>query len=55
MEDRKRKILDYTIRIYIDTAQPIGSNLLVEKLGLVVSPATMRNELMELKSEGYRY
>ncbi|MBT4277856.1 hypothetical protein HOD96_03880 [Candidatus Falkowbacteria bacterium] len=55
MKDRTQKLLDYTIRNYIKTAQPVGSSFLVEKTGLDVSSATVRNELMELEQENYLY
>src|SRR5439155_26430035 len=33
--------------------QPVGSSALVEKYGLPVSPATIRNEMAALEDEGY--
>ncbi len=53
MRERKKRLLDYTIRTYIKTASPVGSSFLAEKYGLGVSSATVRNDLMELESEGY--
>lgn len=55
MEDRRQKILDYTVRNFIKTAQPVGSGLVMEEAGLDVSSATIRNELLELENEGYIY
>ena len=55
MKERSQKLLDYTIRNYIKTAQPVGSSLLVENAGLNISPATVRNELMELEQEGFLF
>lgn len=55
MKERTQKLFDYTVRNYIKTANPVGSGLLVEKSGLNISPATIRNELMELEHEGFLY
>jgi len=55
MRERAQKLFDYTVRNYIKTANPVGSSFLVEKSGLNVSPATIRNELMELEHEGFLY
>lgn len=46
-------ILHTLIKEYIKTAQPVSSGVLVEKYKLDISPATARNELMELEDEGY--
>ncbi len=53
MDNRKKKILHTTINHYIDTAEPVGSAVLSQKMGLNLSPATLRNELSELEKEGY--
>ncbi len=55
MKERQIKFLDYTVRNYIKTAQPVGSNLLAQKSKEKVSPATIRNDLMELEKEGFLY
>ena len=38
---------------HIRLAEPIGSRLLMERAGLNVSSATIRNELAELEAQGY--
>ncbi|NCF75133.1 MAG: hypothetical protein GWO87_01420 [Xanthomonadaceae bacterium] len=55
MESRKLQLLNYTVRNYIKTAQPVGSNLLLKKSGLNLSSATIRNDLMDLENSGYIY
>ncbi len=55
MDERKSKLLKSIIDEYIDSAEPVGSGLIVEKYELNVSPATIRNEMMELEKEGYIY
>jgi heat-inducible transcriptional repressor len=49
---RQREILSHVVREYIATGQPVGSKHLVERVGLRVSPSTVRNELAELESKG---
>ena len=50
---RQEDILSIAVREYIATAVPVGSNTIVRRYGLGVSPATVRNELAFLESEGY--
>jgi heat-inducible transcriptional repressor len=53
MNERKKALLSQIINEYIKTAQPISSRVLVDKYGLDLSPATVRNEMVELTQEGY--
>jgi len=53
--DRKQFLLNTIVKEYIKTAQPVSSGALVEKYKLDISPATVRNEMMELEDEGYIY
>ncbi|MFA4999915.1 MAG: hypothetical protein WC545_00950 [Patescibacteria group bacterium] len=55
ISDRKKFLLETIICEYIKTATPVSSGGLVEKYKLEVSPATVRNEMMELEEEGYIY
>ncbi len=55
ISDRKRFLLETIIKEYVKTATPVSSGVLVEKYKLDVSPATVRNEMMELEEEGYIY
>ncbi len=50
---RQQNILEALIQEYIDTALPVGSELLFEEYHLGVSPATIRAELLTLDREGY--
>lgn len=51
--DRKKALLRAIIREHIRQADPVGSAALVDKYGLNVSPATVRNEMAELEGAGY--
>lgn len=53
ISDRKKFILQTIIKEYVKTAQAVSSGVLVEKYKLGISPATVRNEMMELEEEGY--
>lgn len=55
ISERKKFLLETIIKEYIKTAQPVSSGILVEKYKLDISPATVRNEMMELEDEGYIY
>lgn len=53
ISDRKKTILRTIIKEYIKNAQPVSSGILVEKCKLGVSPATIRNDMVELEEDGY--
>ena len=53
ISDRKKFLLETIIKEYVKTAQPVSSGVLVDKYKLDISPATVRNEMMELEEEGY--
>ncbi len=49
---RQRQILMLVVEEYVATGQPVGSKHLVERGGIRVSTATVRNELAELERFG---
>jgi heat-inducible transcriptional repressor len=53
LDQRSQQILRAVIEEYIATATPVGSQMLVERRRLGVSPATVRNVMAELESAGY--
>ena len=53
LDKRKQDILCAVIKAYIETGAPIGSKALIEREGLTVSSATVRNEMNELERLGY--
>ncbi len=50
---RQTQILKALIDEYIETAEPVGSEALEKKYGFGVSPATIRNEMAQLKDLDY--
>ncbi len=53
MDKRKDIILNTIIKEHIKTGAPVGSSCLVDKYKLNISPATARNEMAALESEGF--
>ena len=51
-EQRRNKILELTIDAYVSTASPVGSELVSRKLRSSLSPATIRNIMVELEDAG---
>lgn len=53
LSERQGKILALIVREYTKTAIPISSSLIVKRIGMEVSSATIRNEMLELEKQGY--
>ena len=53
LTERKKQILKIVVESYIDTAEPLGSKAIAEKMPGKISSATIRNELADLGEMGY--
>lgn len=54
MDERKKKVLQAIVEEYVNTAEPVSSNLLTQKEELNnYSSATIRNEMADLEKSGY--
>lgn len=53
LTQRQIGILKVIIQEYTETGEPVGSEVLEKKYKLGVSPATIRNEMVELARKGY--
>ena len=53
VEDRRLAVLRAIVEDYVATEEPVGSKALVERHGLGVSPATVRNDMAALEEEGF--
>jgi heat-inducible transcriptional repressor len=53
LTQRQIDILRAIIKEYTETGEPVGSDILEKKYKLGVSPATIRNEMVELAKKGY--
>lgn len=51
--ERRLAVLRAIVEDYVATEVPVGSKSLVERHGLNVSPATVRNDMAALEDEGY--
>ncbi|MBU1151885.1 hypothetical protein KJ632_03620 [Patescibacteria group bacterium] len=52
-EDRKKQVLNAIVKHFIQTAEPVGSNTILISYKFHVSPATIRNDMMNLEREGF--
>lgn len=52
-EDRRLAVLRAIVEDFVATSEPVGSRALVERHGLGVSPATVRNDMAVLEEQGY--
>src|ERR687895_2243335 len=50
---RSRRLLATLVREYIETGEPVSSQVLARESGLGVSSATVRNVLAQLEEGGY--
>lgn len=55
MNDRQREVLAAIIELYTKTAEPVGSEALLERHRFPVSSATLRNDMLALEEAGYLY
>ncbi len=55
LNPRQQQVLGATVRHYIATARPVGSEALVEEFNPRVSPATIRNAMGYLEKTGLLY
>ena len=53
LTERKKQILKILVESYIETAEPIGSKAIVERMPGKISSATVRNEMADLTDLGY--
>lgn len=55
LQPRQIQILRAVIKEFIETAQPVGSDTIDKKYNIGVSPATIRNEMVQLSKQDYLY
>lgn len=53
LEDRRSEVLRALVEVHIRTGEPVSSRAIVDRAGLQVSSATVRNDLAALEKEGY--
>lgn len=52
-DERRLEVLRAIVHDYVQTREPVGSRMLVERYSLGVSPATIRNDMAALEEAGY--
>jgi heat-inducible transcriptional repressor len=52
LNDRSREIFRHIVDAYVETGEPIGSRTLSRRLGVMLSPATIRNVMADLEDAG---
>ena len=55
LSDRQFRVLEGVIQIYVETAQPAGSEAVARRSRLGISPASVRSTMSELESRGYLF
>src|ERR1700745_1009999 len=53
LDERKLAVLRAIVEDYVSTTEPVGSKSLVDRHGLDVSPATIRNDIAVLEEQGF--
>lgn len=53
LDQRKSRVLAEVIQEHVETAEPVGSQAVVSRMGGGISPATVRHEMAELDRMGY--
>lgn len=55
LNERSREILKHVVEAYVETGAPVGSRTLSQRLGMALSPATIRNVMADLEDVGMLY
>lgn len=55
LNERSREILRHIVDAYMETGEPVGSRSISRRLGISLSPATIRNVMADLEEAGLLY
>lgn len=55
LNKRSREVFRHIVDAYVETGEPVGSKTLSNRLGMSLSPATIRNVMADLESAGLLY
>src|SRR4051794_19235687 len=55
LSERSRDVFRQIVEAYVETGEPVGSRTLSRKLGVSLSPATIRNVMADLQDAGLLY
>lgn len=55
LNDRSREIFRHIVDAYVETGEAVGSRTISRRLGMALSPATIRNVMADLEESGLLY
>ena len=55
LDKRSREVFRHIVDAYVETGEPVGSKTLSTRLGMSLSPATIRNVMADLEAAGLLY
>ena len=55
LDKRSREVFRHIVDAYVETGEPVGSKTLSSRLGMSLSPATIRNVMADLEGAGLLY
>ena len=55
LNERSREIFRRVVEAFVETGEPVGSRTISRKLGVQLSPATIRNVMADLEEAGLLY
>jgi heat-inducible transcriptional repressor len=55
LNERSRQVLRHIVDSYVETGEPVGSRTISRRLGMAISPATIRNVMADLEDVGLLY
>ena len=55
LDERSRRIFQLVVDAFVETGEPVGSRTLSRRLGMSLSPATIRNIMADLEDVGLLY
>src|SRR5690606_2211706 len=55
LSERELRVLEAVVQVYIETAEPAGSQTIARRFNLGISAATIRNTMSELEEKGYLF
>src|ERR1041385_7684793 len=55
LNERSREIFRHIVAAYVSSGEPVGSRTISQRLGMSLSPATIRNVMSDLEDAGLLY
>jgi heat-inducible transcriptional repressor len=55
LSERSREVFRHIVAAYVESGEPVGSRTVSRRLGLALSPATIRNVMADLEDAGLLY